>query len=190
MARKKIVIGLDFDGVVAYNPFRILRAPVSYIKKRFLKVKRLKFFVPKNPAQVLLWKLFHESSIFPAKGADLIRKLGNDPNYELHLITARYDFLLPSLLGWLKKNHLLQSFKSINSNVNNLQPHIYKEDMVKKLNLDYFVEDNLDIVFHLRPRSGAQILWIYNIADKLVHGTTESDFPYLQKALEKITSKK
>lgn len=188
MAKAKIRIGLDFDGVVAYNPFRVIRAPVTWFKRKFRHQRTVNFFVPHTRLQKLLWLIMHESSVFPAKGVRLLRELAGDPRYEFYLITARYSFLRDNLEIWLKRNQLTNVFKSIHSNMADEQPHIYKQRMVNELRLDVFVEDNLDIVQHLTRHTKVPVGWIYNFFDKNVEYPHK--FPYLERALNWITEQK
>ena len=139
---RKIKIGLDFDGVVAYNPFRVIRAPITYFKRHILKTNKLKFWIPKAPWEKLLFEIIHRSSVFPATGVDLLKKMANDPRYEFHLVTGRYNFLFSDLDKWLIKHDLKHVFKSINGNQDNQQPFLFKEQVIKKLQLDYL---NLDL---------------------------------------------
>jgi uncharacterized HAD superfamily protein len=185
MKRKRpIRIGLDFDGVVAYNPFRIVRAPIKWFKKNILGINRLTFFKPKNEWQQFWWIIVHESSVWPANGVDKLRELVKENKVEVHLVTARYSFLRKNLFGWLKKNNLEQVFTSININEQNEQPHLFKEKVVNKYKFDYFIEDNLDIVEHLAKKCDTKILWIYNILDSL-HKYPHK-FPFLKKALDSL----
>ncbi len=197
MSKKKVRIGVDFDGVLAYNPFRVIRYPVSVIKKLMGK-RELKFFYPRNHWQRIFWQIVHESSIFPAKGTKLLKKLYQKGNCELHLITARFSFLDHRLYRWLEKNKLREIFQSININKKDEQPHIFKEKAIKRLKLHYYIEDNLDIVRYINQKSKnknqkTKIFWIYNILDRNVD--YQNKFPYLEKALkalvdwEKIDSK-
>ena len=183
---KKIKIGLDFDGVVAYNPFRVIRAPITFFKRKILKKRGTRFFVPKNDWQKGLWRILHESSVFPADGVGLLKEMAKNPKYEFHLITARYSFLRGDLDKWLKKNGLTNIFTSINSDDLDEQPHLFKESMVSKLGLDYFVEDNLDIVSHLRKATQVRIFWIYNILDRHLYPKDPESYPYLRSVLYEI----
>ncbi len=183
---KKIKIGLDFDGVVAYNPFRVIRAPVAYVKREIFGIKKLKFFVPEKKWERIFWIIAHESSVFPAYGASTLRTLAHRGDIEFHLITARYSFLNDSLYRWLDRYHLRDVFTSITTNIHDEQPHEYKLAAVKRLGLDYFVEDNFDIVSHLSSKVTTTVYWIYNITD---HFTPyPHKVPYLGKALEGIMS--
>ncbi|MBI2008363.1 hypothetical protein HYS82_01770, partial [Candidatus Amesbacteria bacterium] len=147
MKRKKKIIrvGLDFDGVVVYNPLRLVRAPITFFKREILGIRRLTFFVPQKKWQQEVWKLIHKSSLLPANGLNLFRRLVKEGTIEAHLITARFSFLDGHLYEWLEKHRLLKLFKTINMNLDNKQPHVFKEEMIKKYKLDYFVEDNLNV---------------------------------------------
>src|SRR3989304_7235575 len=132
----KIKVGLDFDGVVAYNPFRVIRAPVSLVKKRLLGFRKLSFYYPRRKWEQIFWKILHESSIFPARGIDLLVDAIKRGTIEAHLITARYSFLDDHLYDWLDKYKIKRLFTSINLNKKDEQPHLFKERIIKQRTLD------------------------------------------------------
>lgn len=184
--KKPIKVGIDFDGVIAYNPFRVIRAPVTLFKRNVLGIKKTKFYIPKTRTEKFIWALLHESSIFPANGIDLLKKLVNDGVIEAHLVTARYSYLNDSLYAWLNKHDLPQYFASITVNMNDEQPHIYKARIINEKQFDYFIEDNWDIVEHISKNTKTEILWIYNVLDRFTE--FENKFPFLRNALLKIES--
>ncbi|KXK10326.1 MAG: hypothetical protein UZ22_OP11002000840 [Microgenomates bacterium OLB23] len=56
---KKLKVGFDLDGVVLYNPARIVRAPVVRFKHIFLPKKEKVFYVPSTPPEKnFLWHIF------------------------------------------------------------------------------------------------------------------------------------
>ena len=185
--KRKIKVGLDFDGVVAYNPFRVSRPLTAFLKHNILGIKKLRFWYPQKTWQRIFWIIIHESSIYPAKGIDLLRQLVEEERVEAHLITARYGFLDDHLFKWLNKHQLKDLFKTINLNKKDEQPHFFKEQMIRKHDLDIFIEDNLDIVKHLHGKHRTQIYWIYNILDRWYPHPFK--YPYLEKALENIIQK-
>ncbi|MBI4990536.1 hypothetical protein HZB96_00400 [Candidatus Gottesmanbacteria bacterium] len=187
MSKKVLKVGLDFDGVVAYNPFRIVRAPITFLKRNILGIRKLQFWYPRRYWQQIFWQILHESSIFPAKGVDLLEKLVKEKNVEAHLVTARYSFLDDHLYNWLDKYGLRKLFKTVNLNKKDEQPHVFKEKIIKKHNLDVFIEDNLDIVAYLHGKGKTKIFWIYNLLDRFQAHPYK--FPYLEKALEEIMRK-
>lgn len=181
-----IKIGLDFDGVVTYNPLRIARVVVSFIKHRVFKIKKLGFFVPKSALQRLIYRVgVVWPSYFPAAGLEKLRQMAISGKYEFYLITGRYGFVKHETYRWLDKYHLTGMFGQIFMNEDSEQPHVYKRRIIKSNNFDYFIEDNIDIVRDLTNCGvKTKIYWIYNISDSLK--TYRYKFPYLKKALEKI----
>lgn len=187
--KRKIIVGLDFDGVVAYNPARLTRLPIALIKKHLLGIHKVSFFVPKTPLQRGLWALAHESSMFPARGAQLLRDLTREGVIEAHLVTSRFAFLEPNLYQFLNRWNLRQCFTSITLNKREEQPHKYKERVIRKMQFDYYLEDNWDIVAHLSSAAiDTEIHWIYNLLDRNREFPTKH--PYLEHALQDILKKK
>jgi len=86
-------VGIDFDGVLAYNPFRVIRAPVTFVKRKILHEHKTHFYVPKTDAERFVWAILHESSILPADGTALLQELVDEKKIEAHLVTARYGYL-------------------------------------------------------------------------------------------------
>lgn len=182
--KRKTRIGLDFDGVVAYNPARIIRPYVKWFKAKLLRKRRLSFMVPQSPLMKMAWIVMHESSVFPAKGLSLLKEAAKREDIEFYLITGRFPILERSLNRWIKRNKAEKIFKSIHINRDVEQPHEFKLKMINKLKLDYFVEDNWDIVDFLKNKTQAKVMWIFNVADR--NKDYEHKFPYLEKALLKI----
>lgn len=179
-------IGFDMDGVLLYNPARIIRPFMASIKRIFLKKKGLHFYYPKTVPEKLFWRFAHKSSIYNAPGLNEIEGLVKSGKIEAYLITARYNFLGKSVENWVKKNKLERVFKGVYYNTQDEQPHEFKECMVKKLKLDIYVEDNFDIVNHLKATTPAEVIWIYNIFDR--GAAFPHKFPHLKQAIEHIRS--
>lgn len=180
-------VGFDMDGVLLYNPARIVRPIISSVKRIFFHKKKLKFYYPKTNVEKLFWRLFHKSSIYNAPGLHEITRLVNEGKIEAYLITARYNYLGSSVESWVKKNKLEKTFKGVFYNSKDEQPHEFKERMIKKLKLDIYVEDNFDIVEHISKKTNAKIVWIYNIFDRQI--LFSNKVPTLQKALDLFINK-
>lgn len=185
--KKKFIVGLDFDGVVAYNPARLARFPISFVKRRIFGIHKVSFFVPKTPWQRTLWALGHETSVFPAKGATLLRDLTKQGVIEAHLVTGRFGYLEDHLQRFLRLWNLHDVFTSVTLNTKEEQPHRFKERVVRAKKFDFYVEDNWDIVDHLSQENiKTQVHWIYNLFDR---GRSYAyKYPYLEKSLESITA--
>ncbi|KUK83981.1 MAG: hypothetical protein XD98_0203 [Microgenomates bacterium 39_6] len=168
MKQKPLKVGFDMDGVLLYNPARIARPLISLVKRKLRIIDRdeLEFFVPKPGFQQVTWDFVHKSSCFIAPGFDEIVKLKEEGLIEPYLITARFAHLEKDFNRWMKKMKADSVFVEYMMNYQDEQPHLFKEKMIKKLELDFFVEDNLDIVGHLNQAClKTKIYWITNLLD-------------------------
>jgi glycosyltransferase involved in cell wall biosynthesis len=177
---RPIRIGFDLDGVLLYNPIRIYRPAVAFVKRHILKRKKTRFFVPTSPFQQWLFTQMHKTSFLIAPGFERIKRLTDAGIIEPYLVTARFAFLKTDLDYWLKKMDADSVFKACYYNAQNEQPHLFKARMIQELNLEMFVEDNWDIVERVnrivRPSKPDFICWwVSNIMD--------SGIPYAHKAL-------
>ncbi|MBI5127006.1 hypothetical protein HZA76_00945 [Candidatus Roizmanbacteria bacterium] len=170
---KTLRVGFDLDGVILYNPIRILRPFAKNflkpIKAAFFHQEKSLFYLPQSNFEKLLWKIIHWTSFKPNKGLEDLRKLAKNRKIKFYLITGRYDFLANDYFQWLKKIDAKKIFTQCFYNSKNLQPNVFKENMIKKLKLDIYVEDNFDIIEKLNHQSAGwrtKILWLTNIMDK------------------------
>lgn len=161
-------VGFDLDGVILYNPIRTLRPLASLLK--FLKPylfheKSESFYFPNSPLEKFIWRQLHKTSFCVADGYQDVKKLSK--KVDTYLITSRYDFLKKDFNYWVKKLKAQSIFKSCYYNSANMQPNVFKQQMIKKLNLDYFVEDNWGIIKKLNGSlKKTKILWLSNFLDR------------------------
>lgn len=190
MKNKPLKVGFDLDGVLLYNPARIFRPITITLKKIFPKKKvekEIHFYYPKSSIEKLIWRIVHWSSIFPAPGLSEIAKLAKEGKIEPYIITSRYDSLKDDFYRWLKVMNATVIFKKTFHNKNDMQPHHFKEKMVKELGLDYFVEDNWDIVQHINKNTKTKGIWITNLFDK--HIPYDRKYLSLKDAIDFIKQK-
>jgi hypothetical protein len=88
-----------------------------------------------------------------------------------YIISARYESLKADFNYWIKKIDPKKNFSGHYFNDENEQPYLFKEKIIKKLNLNIFIEDNWDIVQHISSKSKIRnpklkVFWIYNIFDR------------------------
>ena len=164
MTKKQLRVGFDLDGVLLYNPARIIRPIISFIKKHLLKRDLNKFYYPKNKIEKIIWWFLHKSSLWPSSGIKDLIKLIKQKKIKAYVISARYELLENDFIDWINTIDPDKDFSGCFYNNENDQPQLFKEKMIKKLKLDVFVEDNWDIVSYLNPK--IKIFWIYNIFDK------------------------
>lgn len=166
------------DGVLLYNPARIVRPLISTFKKKKIGLKReeLEFYVPRPGFQQFFWEMLHKSSFFLAPGFSQIKQMKEDGLIETYLITGRFGHLKKDYLKWKKRMKADELFLDCYMNDKDEQPHLFKERIVKQLELDVFVEDNWDIVRYLDGCCrDVNLYWITNIIDK--------KYPFPQKYL-------
>jgi hypothetical protein len=185
--KEPIRVGFDMDGVILYNPFRIMRPIVSFVKRYLLKRKTTKFYLPKSRFEMFIWLLLHKSSMFPAPGFTDLKQLIRQKKIKAYIVTSRYSTLKSDVEYWFKKLNGDSIFEGCYYNEGDIQPHLHKETMIKKLNLDYFVEDNWNIVQHVndnlhKNNLKTKVLWISNIIDYRI--PYEHKFSSLKKVVE------
>lgn len=179
-------VGFDFDGVIAYNPLRIIRPLMSFLKlKKMVKRDQLVFFQPSNKLEEFGWWLVHQSSFMPARGFHILKELTQAGFIEPHLLTGRTTSLTKDLNYKLNLFGLGDLFKTVNITKHNEQPHVFKSRLLNKYQLDMFVEDNFDIVQYLKLHNlQTKVVWITNSLDK--HIEYEQKFDSFQAFLLKL----
>lgn len=179
-------VGFDFDGVILYNPARVLRPFLSYLRGQKVKngEEKLVFYHPEEPLKQAFWWLAHQSSLFPAKGLQDIYDLGKSGKLESHIVTGRSSFLKPDFERRLRAIKADKHMKSWHISASNEQPHEFKERMIKQLKLDCYVEDNWNIARYLAERTNARIFWISNAAD--FHFDFPDKYLHLHQVVAKI----
>ncbi len=147
--RKIIKIGFDLDGVIVGKPPLVSKGLIEFLTKKPAN-SSLHFRFPKSLFEQYVRKFSHFYLFRPPlrQNIDFIKKL-NSKKYELYVISGRYSFLTLETDCWLKKRDLGNLFKAVFINLGNEQPHLFKERIIKELNLDYFFEDDPDTVAHL-----------------------------------------
>ncbi len=174
MTNKLLRVGFDLDGVLLYNPARIIRPIMSFIKRYVLKRDLNKFYYPKNKIEKLIWWFLHKSSLWPSSGIKELIMLVKQKKINAYVVSARYELLEKDFTRWISVIDPDKVFSGYFYNNKNDQPQLFKEKMIKKLNLNIFVEDNWDIVKHINQKLNiknkkVKVLWIYNILDRNIH---------------------
>lgn len=180
MKKQILKVGFDLDGVLLYNPARIIRPIMSFIKKYILKRDMNRFYYPKNKIEKLIWWFLHKSSLWPSPGIKDLIKIIKHQKINAYVVSARYELLEKDFTRWINIIDSDKVFSGCFYNNKNDQPQLFKEMMIKKLKLDLFVEDNWDIVKHLNSK--LKVLWIYNILDRNIN--YKYKFSSLKKVIE------
>ena len=192
MTKKILKVGFDLDGVLLYNPARLFRPIIALIKRKKIIINRnhLEFYVPKPGLGQFFWELLHKSSMWLAPGFNEIEELKKAKKIEAYLITGRFGHLQENYEMWRKKMNADSLFMKSFMNSGDEQPHLFKERLIRELKLDYFIEDNWDIVRYLASRFNqsrqekkvVKIIWLSNIFDFKI------SYPYKVKSLKQAIS--
>lgn len=191
MSTRPLKVGFDLDGVLLYNPARVVRPLLKSAKKLVLQQSKPSFFVPKTGWQETMWQLVHKSSLYRAPGLDDIHTLVEKKKIEAFIVTARFECLKTDYEKWIKILNNKNTFKQCYANFSNSQPHEYKFKMIDKLDLDVFIDDNWDIVSHVNQsfkssKQSPKVYWITNMFDRSI--TYPYKFNSLQSAVHHLTN--
>lgn len=134
-------IGFDLDGIFIGTPPLVSRK----LLERFYKAKtngRLRYRIPSRPEQ-LFRKATHLPFLRPPikENIAFLRSIAKK-KHKLYLISSRYKFLEKETTNFLKKQGLDKLFDGIYLNYNNEQAHIFKNNVIKKLQLDMHIDDD------------------------------------------------
>jgi hypothetical protein len=166
--KKTIRVGFDLDGVILSNPSRILRGLIARSKKAHLFPRQeLEFYHPNSAIERWLWLMVHKSSFRLAAGFAELEQLCARGDLELYVVSARFSCLQPDTKRWIQVINRNGIFKKLYFNDQDEQPHLFKERMLRQLQLDYFVEDNFDLVSYLSStQQQTEVWWISNFIDR------------------------
>lgn len=189
--KKPLVVAFDLDGVLLDNPTRILRSLISKSKQAHLFPRQeLEFYHPEKPVEQRFWQMLHWSSFRINPGFEELKALIFANKIKACIVSARFACLRHSSQRWLKKMEAEQVFSAIYFNDHDEQPHLFKARVAKKLQVDYFVEDNFDVASYLSkhlPVGEDKVLWLSNKLD--FHHSFEHKFNNFRQIIEFLTAK-
>lgn len=153
MKKDQIKIGIDLDGVIVDKPFFVPKKLIEWLFRAHHNHGK-KYRIPKWPLEILIRKKSHHWLLRPPikKNLEVLKKIIRQDLATVYIISGRYRFLNNETKAWFKKNKLEDLFKSAYINKKNLQPHLFKEKMVKKLGISHFFDDDPIVVHHLKAK--------------------------------------
>lgn len=154
-------IGLDLDGVLVGLPPLTSPGIIETLYKD-QKSEKLKYRFP-GPLEQKIRRLSHLPFVRPPIEPNCSTVKNSSSKYDLYLVTGRYKFLEDLTYTWLKKYNLYNSFKEIYINIDNKQPHIFKSEIIAKLKLNVYIEDDFDSIMYCATRNKkTQFYWYTN----------------------------
>lgn len=169
-------IGFDLDKIFIDYPPVVPEGVINWLYRHGVTdllypqdSAKLSYRIPKTSVERSLRKLTHVRILRPRikENINFVRHFPHNPHpHRLYLVSGRFGFLKKTTDKLLRLYHLRDAFTSVYLNTKNEQPHKFKERMIKKLNLDLFIDDDLDLLKYLKetcPRT--KLVW-YNPSDK------------------------
>lgn len=154
MTKNKLKIGFDLDGVIVDKPFFMPKSIIEYLYRAHNGNHKKKYRYPKYKLEIWLRQFSHHWFFRkPLKNnLEEIKTFIKDNDANAFIVSSRYNFLKNKTLAWFNYHKLNGFFQSININFSNQQPHISKEQAIKKLNLDYYFDDDPVTVDYLKTK--------------------------------------
>ena len=155
-------IGFDLDKVFINYPPLI---PGGVIE-RFYKKKsngELLYRIPKRPEQLLRNFIHHPLLRPPIK--DNLAVLASIPKHEhkLYLISSRFGFLRKRTEKLVKKYNLDTLFDGLYFNYENKQPHMFKNEVIRGLELDMYIDDDFPLLKYVaKENKKTKFYWLTN----------------------------
>lgn len=145
-------IGFDLDKIfIDYPPL----IPDSLIDRLYRKKSNgdLLYRIPSRPEQIFR-QLSHNHHLRPPikENITFLKELRKKRD-SLFLISSRFGFLEKQTLFIVNKLGLSKLFTSMFFNFNNQQPHLFKDEVLKKLNLDIYIDDDLHLLTYVAKRN-------------------------------------
>lgn len=153
-------IGFDLDGIFIDKPPFI---PKVFIERMYRKKSgKLIYRIPGKFEQKLR-KFLHQPIFRPTfkKNIHFLENLKQKKNHTFFLISGRFGFLKNETDQILKSNNIYALFYQHYINLENLQPHLFKEKQIKKNNIQKFIDDDLDLLNYLSDKiSDTRFYWL------------------------------
>jgi hypothetical protein len=153
-------IGFDLDKVfVDYPPF----VPDRLIDKLYKKKANgiLLYRIPTRPEQFVR-RISHYPLLRPPiqKNVAFLKSISKKNN-ELYLISSRFGFLEKQTKHLVERLGLSDVFDGMYFNFENKQPHLFKNDVLKKLDLDIYVDDDFHLLKYVaKDNSHTKLFWL------------------------------
>lgn len=156
-------MGFDLDKIfIKYPPF----IPDILIDKAYKRKinRKLIYRIPSRPEQLL--RVFLHYPIFrqPIKrNIKLVKKLAKKNTNKHYLISGRFGFLKNKTNELIKKHGFDRIFDGLYFNFSDNQPHLFKNEIIKKLRIDLYVDDDLQLLEYLsKDNPKIKFFWLNN----------------------------
>jgi hypothetical protein len=164
-----MTLGFDFDKVfIDYPPF-IPYTLVDYLYKGSLVFRKnrtknvvLHYRFP-GPFEQKIRVLSHYPlfrHVIKPNVASL-KRIAAKKKYKTYLVSSRFGFLKDRTQLLMEKHKFKDYFDGVYFNFENKQPHLFKEETIRNLKIDTYIDDDLDLVLYLSKKiPDLKIYWL------------------------------
>ena len=157
-------IGFDLDKIfIDYPPF----VPNALIDKLYKRKSNgiLTYKIPSNPERALRtlshFPLFRPPII---ENIRYVKSLAKNKDHKYYLVSSRFSFLKERTQEIIQKYSFEKIFNTMFFNFNDQQPHIFKKQVLKKMNVDLYVDDDLPLLEYLASKNTKiRLFWLNSI---------------------------
>ena len=164
-------VGFDLDKIFINTPPLV----PSKIIDLFYKGKtnhELKYRIPSKIEQII--RVFSHYPIFRPpiiKNIEYVKNLSLTNTNKYYLISSRFSFLEKRTATIIKRYKFDKIFNEMYFNYLNNQPHLFKNQVIKKLNLDMYVDDDLQLLQYLIGKNPkTKFFWLNDKVSKHLEG--------------------
>ena len=156
-------IGFDLDKIFISSPRFLPEKLVEMLYRKTANYNKLEYRIPPLFEQKIRI-ISHHSFFSPPlrKNISYVIKLSQQKKHRLHLISSRFNFLKNQTKKIISKYNLEQSFHTMVFNFENEQPHIFKLNVIKKLNIEKFIDDDLPLLEFLAEKNNKTFFYWFN----------------------------
>lgn len=139
-------VGFDLDRVFIDYPPLIPHSLIDRLYKS--KVNGKLFYRIPSRGEKWLRLLTHHSFFRPpiVRNIAYLKELAANKRHKHYLISSRFGFLKNKTEELVRKHQLDELFDALHFNYNNKQPHLFKNEIIKKLRIERYVDDDLPLL--------------------------------------------
>jgi len=158
---QSIRIGFDLDGVIAQHSLDGLWVQLRKIKEKILKKKHSScYYYPSMWLEKRAWMLIDSRKRPFVDEKNTFNSLAKKRELQFFLVTGRFQFLEKLTRKWLTKHDLINNFRQLFINIEDIDPIIFKTRAINNLKLDFFIDDDLETINVLKKKTKAKFFWI------------------------------
>lgn len=156
-------IGFDLDKIFINFPPFVPTKIIDWLYKGKPNGS-LNYRIPGKAEQLVRLLMHYPLFRQPIKeNIEFMKKLAAENNHTYYLISSRFGFLKKPTEKLVNKYGINKIFKSLHFNFSNKQPHIFKNEIIKKLNVDLYVDDDLQLLEYLVDKNPkTKFFWLNN----------------------------